>query len=188
MEHNRHVLSLLVLSLLPLSGCDKVTPVASSSAQPAPSMPSVSAPIPSKPVYGWKSLATETLQFQALDSHSFVIPNEAKLRVSVHADSGIFGGVFYRQSLPRKPLRQPQFAASACPLLSVIQGEATCKVKSSSQLVYVIRDKRSELALSAGALFATRGATKPLENATAPNRVSINLEKWACVAHCPSSP
>ena len=173
-----------------LCGC-KTSTSTSSTPKPLPSSPS-SMPepvvLPPRPSFGWRTLANETLELQALNARQFDIPSKARLRVSVQADSGVFGGVFPSAAARKAPLRRPQFAAARCSLLAVIRGETKCAVNSTSKLVYVIRDKRSEMALGLGAYFAAHHAAKPLEHATAPNRVEIKIDEWRCIGNCPPMP
>ena len=171
--------TLMAVSILLLTGCKTTPPQIVATVSPPTNRPQTP-----QPVYGWKSVAEEKVELQALDLHGFAIPNAAKLRISVNADSGIFGGVFDRQTLTGKILRERQFASSHCPLLAVIQGETTCKVGSDSKLVYIVRDKRSEIAVLDSGLFAKFGDVTPLARATAPNRVAVKIDEWGCVANC----
>ena len=179
------VLALCVPALL-ISACRSVSvPRNYSEVDPRPK------PIPhAVPLYGWSTLTANKVEFQALNGEQFTIPNHAKIRVTVDADSGVFGGVFYKQLLEaqlreRPTLRQADFSDSACALIGVVQGEVECSVDSPADLVYVLRDKRSELAVLGGTLLALRGSAGALERASAPNRVAVTIDVWRCVANCP---
>jgi hypothetical protein len=138
---------------------------------------------PPKPVYGWKVLSDSTYELQALDTRRFSIPSTGKLRVSVRADSGVFGGVMLANRVPKVP-REPLFKQTECSLIGVIEGETTCDLNHRSTLVYVIRDKRSELALAGGFVGLKGGMVRPMEHATAGNRAHIVISQWACTANC----
>lgn len=79
-----------------------------------PEAASAAIPTPPEPQYGWNTLIANKVEFQPLNGEQISIPNHAKIRVTVNADSGVFGGVFYRQLLEaqlrqRRILRRPIF-------------------------------------------------------------------------------
>ena len=199
MQRRVSALSLVAFITLSFVGCKAHSPAESptpqrasaSPIQPAPTpVPSTIAPAPSAvitpkpPVYSWKQLTSETIELQAFDEHTYQMPRGGKFRISVKADTAVFGGVFYRKTLPKRQLLKPEFAHSICSLMEVVQGQATCRFSSGSDFVYVLRDKRSDLTLAVGIFGLKHFQTKPMERATAPNRVAITIEDWDCVENC----
>ena len=185
---------MLCLSLLVLvsAGCkmgQQPTTVSSSPSQPGaqPAQPATASP---SPKFGWKEFHAETFETHALEGKSFYLPHAAaKLRVTVQADSAVFGGVtseviLKAHQLDHKIIRRPDFARMPCALLSVDKTVATCQTAGDERMVFIVRDARAEGTELAGAVGMKLHSGKLIEHATLPNKIQISLSTWQCVENC----
>jgi len=189
--------SLVLPSLLALSlfGCKaKPNPAAASDpSSPPPAEQSQNAPASSpQPRYVWKEFHAETFETHPLGAKAFLIPKRtAKVRVSIQASSGVFGGVVSKELLDefkRKHtiLRSQGFQKMPCSLMMVDTSEAVCKFDPDVQMAYIVRDARAEGTLAAGLYGFLHRSNSLAERAALPNKIRISLSTWQCVENCKS--
>jgi hypothetical protein len=164
------------LSAIFLAGCNPYPqPIASSSLLPAVAKLPVTSPPP--PMYGWEPFSEETFEIHNSQGRGFNLPESAsRLRVSVQADSAVFGGVLAKETLVAFQLAHKippaaDFGRMRCSFQSIDKGEVTCEIDPRERMVFVVRDDRAEgtVALAAFGLFHPSG--KLVERAAQPNKI-----------------
>jgi len=148
------------------------------------------AQVPLSPRYGWEEFHEETFETHPLQAKWFAVPPSiSRLRVSVQADSAIFGGVFPYDFLStnRRLLRAGNFQGRPCSLMYVDKSEATCLIDKHVRMGFLVRDERAEGTAVMGALGIRLRNSKLAERGTSPNKIQISLAAWQCIEHCRKS-
>lgn len=147
-----------------------------------------------KPRYEWTQAHTETVEFNALEGKAIALPvNLRAVKVTIEAESAVFSGIFPQQTLvaygqAHRQLRQADFQNSACHQISVVKGEAACRLDNlgGSRPVFYVRDKRSEGTQALGVLGGLKLNSQLADRATKPNKVTVTFYVPSCVENCPT--
>jgi hypothetical protein len=142
------------------------------------------------PKFGWKPFHEETFETQALAYKPFAIPQTvSKLRVTIQADSAVFGGVLPKARLiASQPTHKTRHLADIgkrpCSLESVDKDEVTCEISNDEPMVFIVRDSRSVGTFVTGLAGAFVRSPKLVEQAALPNKIKISLSAWQCIEDC----
>lgn len=185
----RKLLIAATLVVLGLTACKRVSPseqnssASQASAQPG-TWPNLFQPTPK---FGWKVVHEETFETHPLYTKYFALPGgTSKLRVKVHADMAILGGVLPRSVIPfiKRTLRTEDFSKMPCSLQWVDQTEVACNIDKEEREAFVVRDARAEGTMASGLFGFLKGSHKLAERAALPNKIQISLYSWQCIENC----
>jgi hypothetical protein len=190
MKHPLILPSLLVLALVGCKSSSSPVPAQAGPQQTAGAAIVPNAPPPPRPKYGWKEFHAETFETHTLEGKAFRIPAKStKLRVTIKAESAVFGGVIRDAVLvafgiDHKVVRGNDFHKMPCSLMSVDKSETACEIDGREHMDYLVRDSRAEGTGLGGLLGVFRRSSKMMEHATLPNKISISLSTWQCIENC----
>ena len=158
------------LALLFCCSCSTQAPVSA-----APSAPPA-------PEYGWQTVDTQVLGVGPIMDILAPANFSGRVRVTIKAEGPVTFAIG-----PHSALGSPVLAVQSLPNLpcsgtSVLEKSLECKVPRNAWLFML--DNRSTTAELVGA-YATKSA-EVASKATGPNRVTLEIARWQCIANCPS--
>jgi hypothetical protein len=147
------------------------------------------------PTYGWQPFHNETFEVQPLSVPGKVFavpPSSSKLRVTIKSDSSVSGGALTQDEAETFRLHHripgtADYAKMRCSLYSVDSEEVTCEIDPHQRTIFIVEDDRKAGTVVLGVFGAFENSSKMAERASQPNKISIQLSAWQCVANCAKS-
>ncbi|MGH9602126.1 MAG: hypothetical protein ACRD24_07020 [Terriglobales bacterium] len=152
-------------------------PPTPATADPAPGL----APTP-PPRFGWSQLESRTFATYAGLFTPIPLPphGKSKIRVRVSAEQPVIFGFAADEAEFRRFL---QGGASICASSDVIEVAQDCHVAPGA--ILFVADSRREGTLLLATIAALLREGEPVARASKPNKVTVTVVEWKCIANCP---